>query len=156
MDLGIFVFWFSISILFYTYLGYPLALFIIIRLLPSKSSVTSEGETWSKVSILIAAYNEEKVIKSKIENCLELDYPSELLDVWIASDGSSDGTNEIIIDYMKNNHRIHLLEFPRSGKSGAINKAMPQIKREIVIFSDANTKYNPNSKSCQLNHVRFQ
>lgn len=145
MDVGAFVFWVSIGILFYAYLGYPLALFIIIKLLPSEGSVTSKGKTWPKVSILIAAYNEEKVIKSKMENCLGLDYPSELLDIWIASDGSSDCTNEIVKEYVKSNHRVHLLEFPRSGKSGAINKAILQIKSEIVVFSDANTEYDPNS-----------
>lgn len=140
-----FGYWFLICTLFFTYLGYPIALFIITKLIPSEGSVTSEGKAWPKVSILIAAYNEEKVIKSKIENCLELDYPSALLNIWIASDGSSDGTNEIVKVYANSNPQIHLLEFLRSGKSEAINNAMLQIKDEIVIFSDANTKYDLNS-----------
>jgi poly-beta-1,6-N-acetyl-D-glucosamine synthase len=145
MEFGGFLFWVSMGILFYTYLGYPMALFIIIELFYSKIDMTVVGKPWPKVSILIAAYNEEKVIKSKIENCLEIDYPSDLLDVWIASDGSSDGTNEIVKDYVKNNPSIHLIELPRTGKSGAINKAIIQIKSEIVVFSDANTIYNQNS-----------
>jgi biofilm PGA synthesis N-glycosyltransferase PgaC len=139
------IFWISIFILFYTYLGYPLILFIFVRFLPSRSLVNTKSETLPQVNILIAAYNEEKVIKKKIENCLELDYAKELLDVWIASDGSSDRTNEIVKECMKRSDRIHLLEFPRTGKSGAINKALLQIKGEIVVFSDANTKYDPNS-----------
>ena len=93
------------------------------------------------VSIIIAAYNEEKVIGKKIENCLSLDYPAGLLDVWIASDGSSDKTNEIVKAYAGKDKRIHLLELPRTGKSGVINKVMASVKNEIVVFSDANPEF---------------
>lgn len=93
------------------------------------------------VSILIAAHNEENVIGHKIENCLKLDYPSEALDIWIASDGSSDRTNEIVKDFVEKSQRVHLLEFPRSGKAAVLNQAMQYIKSEVVVFSDANTEY---------------
>jgi cellulose synthase/poly-beta-1,6-N-acetylglucosamine synthase-like glycosyltransferase len=94
-----------------------------------------------RVSMLIAAYNEEKVIAAKIENCLQLDYPKGFLKIWIASDGSSDRTNDIVKKYAAIHKNINLLEFPRTGKSGMLNKAIEAIEDKIVVFSDANTEY---------------
>jgi len=81
-----------------------------------------------------------------------LDYPKDLLHIWIASDGSSDNTNKIVKTYMAANENIHLLEFPRTGKSGIINQAMKSVKSEIVVFSDANTEYSDDSLKRLIKH----
>lgn len=148
------LFWNSIIILFYTYVGYPVFLFFLNKILCGKSTKT-EGAIKDErlsVSILIAAYNEEKVIDHKINNCIALEYPSDLLDVWIASDGSSDSTNQIVKSYAEKNKRIHLLEFPRTGKSGVLNQAMTYLESDIVVFSDANTEYSPDAIRKLISH----
>ncbi len=137
------IFWFGVGLLLYTYLGYPLFLFVIIKILPfRREAQVNKTTNWRSVSLLIAAYNEEKVIGAKLENSLRLDYPIDLLHIWVASDGSSDGTNEIVRKYIKQNDRIHLLEFPRMGKAGVLNKAIDHIESDIIVFSDANTEYS--------------
>src|SRR3989338_4252462 len=135
------IFWSGLFLLFYSYLGYPLFLIIISKMLPLKPLRKREDVRCPTVSILIAAYNEEKVIGDKLKNCLALDYPAELLEIYVGSDGSSDKTNDIVREYAEKEKRIHLLEFPRTGKSGVLNKTMAYIKSEIVVFSDANTEY---------------
>lgn len=135
------IFWIGVITLIYTYLGYPIFLITLNKLLHPKYFPDEATSCFPSVSILIAAYNEEKVIRCKIENCLRLDYPAELLDIWIASDGSLDNTNRIVQEYASKDNRIHLIEFPRTGKSDVINKTMPHIQSEIVVFSDANTEY---------------
>jgi poly-beta-1,6-N-acetyl-D-glucosamine synthase len=143
MGILIILFWFFIALLIYTYLAYPLILIIWNKLRTTRFVEYSELDYLPKVDLVIAAYNEEKVIKSKIENSLRLDYPSELINIWIASDGSSDKTNDIVKSFAQKESQVHLLEFPRTGKSGIINKAMAIIKGDIIVFSDANTEYEP-------------
>jgi cellulose synthase/poly-beta-1,6-N-acetylglucosamine synthase-like glycosyltransferase len=135
------IFWGAILIIAYTYVGYPLMLLLLNRIRghAQPELVEETSCVLPRVSLLIAAYNEEKVIAKKIENCLGLDYPTELLDIRIGSDGSSDKTNEIVKCYEQRDGRVKLLEFPRTGKSGVINKAVPGIGAEIIVFSDANT-----------------
>jgi len=147
------LFWTGIGLLIYTYLGYPILLFIINKIFCEKPAKNIEGNiVYPKVSILIAAYNEEKVIRNKIENCLRFDYPPGSLDIWVASDGSSDKTNEIVKTLMAHDRRVHLLEFPRGGKSMAINKAIPFIQDDIIVFSDANTEYRHDSLKHLVRH----
>lgn len=146
-------FWMGIVALIYAYLGYPLFLLSLNKLFYSKP--LSDKKTiirWPTVSILIAAYNEEKVINGRIQNCLEVDYPAGLLDIWIASDGSSDNTNEIVKSYAKKDKKIHLLEFPRTGKSRVLNKAISYVKSEIVVFSDANTEFESAALKNLISH----
>jgi biofilm PGA synthesis N-glycosyltransferase PgaC len=148
-----FVYWFAFGIILYAYFGYPIILFLLSSIFyPQKKAEAKENHTWPSVSLLIAAYNEEKVIGAKIENCLALDYPKDLLNVWIASDGSSDKTNNIVRNYVSANRNIHLLEFPRTGKSGMLNKAMQSLKGEIVVFSDANTEYSTDAIKRLVKH----
>ena len=96
------------------------------------------NEQLPTVIILIAAYNEEATISEKIKNCLAIDYPSNLLHIWIASDGSTDKTNDIVKSFCHGESQIELLEFPRTGKSGILNKAMQYLDSDIVVFTDAN------------------
>jgi len=138
------VFWGGLGCLLYTYLGYPVALFLIARLSPVRPRESFLG-TPPRVTMVIAAYNEAKVIAGKIENCLGLDYPAEKLDFVVASDGSSDGTDEIVSAKAGESSRIRLLPLPRGGKASAINAAMKEATGEIIVFSDANTIYSHNA-----------
>jgi biofilm PGA synthesis N-glycosyltransferase PgaC len=147
------IYWFIFGIIFYTYIGYPIVLYVLSSL-PHvrKKKEGSASCTLPHVSLLIAAYNEEKVISAKIENCLMLDYPKDLLHVWVASDGSSDNTNQMVKKYAEAHDHIHLLEFPRTGKSGILNKAMKLVKSEVVVFSDANTEYSTDAIKRLVRH----
>lgn len=143
-DLLIIIFWTGAGILVYTYAGYPAILYILNKIpFPPPETGRVFIDEWPDVSLVVAAYNEERVIGGKIENSLKLDYPGNL-DVWIASDGSTDGTDEIVRSFSLKNKRVHLLPLPRTGKSGAINSAMRFIKSDIVVFSDANTEFKPD------------
>jgi len=93
-----------------------------------------------KVSLLIAAYNEEAVIEEKIKNCLELDYPRDKFEVIFASDGSTDNTNELIERHTGEGSNLVLYKFEkRAGKPSVLNKAVKQAKGDIIVFSDADT-----------------
>lgn len=147
------IFWCIIGLIFYAYFGYPIILYLLSNVYKfKKKRDLSENNGWPHVSVLIAAYNEEKVIGSKIKNCLALDYPHDLLSIWIASDGSSDNTNKIVKEYSEVHQNIHLLEFPRTGKSGMLNKAMKSVKDDIVVFSDANTEYSTDAIKRLVQH----
>lgn len=92
-----------------------------------------------KVSFLIAAYNEEEHIERKIRNTLMLDYPARRMEIIVASDGSSDRTNQIVRRFA--NAGVRLLELPRGGKIAALNAAVKQTSNEILVFTDANTMW---------------
>lgn len=135
-----FLFWFSLFMIFYAYVGYPLLLFLISIFFTHKPSGKNLKELPS-VSLLISAYNEEKVIGEKIENSLALDYPKELIEIVVVSDGSTDRTEEIVKQYT--NQGVLLRSYSgRIGKTACLNRAVPMAKGEIVVFSDANSKYD--------------
>lgn len=120
----------------YTYLIYP----IILRVLPKKHFKESDSY-YPTVTVLIAAYNEEKVIKEKIENLERIKYPKELIEFIIASDGSTDDTVRIAKKSIKNSN-IRIIDLPRGGKVSALNRLLFEAKGEIIVFSDANTMYD--------------
>ena len=124
----------SIGVLVYVYGVYPLLL-ALAR--PFRRDV-HRADMLPDVCLLIAANDEAAVIGAKVQNSLEIDYPAEKLKVIVASDGSVDGTNEIVAAC--HDPRVTLLAFPtRRGKISAINEAMQHVQAPIVVFSDANT-----------------
>lgn len=132
------LFWISLFLIFYTYAGYPLLIFLLSKIAPKKDSYV---EAFPQVTILIPAYNEEKFIPEKLDNTLSLDYPREKLQILVAADGSSDKTPEIVKSY--ESQGIELSFIPdRNGKMAAIVRAMQFSRGEIVIFSDANNMYD--------------
>ncbi len=138
------VFWSSVMLVVFAYLGYPLVIYVCSRLF----GVRQEPADWCeeelpRVSLLIAAYNECSVIGERIENALALDYPSDKLQIVIASDGSDDGTNEIVATYA--DHGVVLLPFFPRAAAVVLNDAAPQVQGEIVMFSDANTMMEPQA-----------
>jgi cellulose synthase/poly-beta-1,6-N-acetylglucosamine synthase-like glycosyltransferase len=133
------IFWLSLFLIFYAYLGYPMTLWILSIFI--KKPILKDDIT-PLVSLAISVYNEEDIIEKKIENSIELDYPDDLLEFVVISDGSTDRTNEIIQDFAEKDSRIKtcILEKNR-GKSAALNECVPNLNGEIVLFSDANSFY---------------
>lgn len=140
------IFWVSIFLVVYTYALYPVILFFMS--ICSGKGVgkilgSTEGASWdSPVSMVIAAYNEEKVIEAKLRNCMGIDYPANKIEFLIGSDGSVDRTNGIVSFYEGKDPRIKLLAFPdRSGKASVLNRVVAGAKGDFLVFSDANTMY---------------
>lgn len=161
------LFWLSILGIFYSYLGY----FFVLQFLTRRkhysvdpptnfenyaSSLVEPGTnavemTLPSVSLIIPAYNEEKVIRDKIVNCLWLSYRPEKLEIIIASDGSTDKTNEIAREYA--NQGVRLIDFStRSGKTQLINKTVPKAKGDIIVLSDASSLLSIDSIQILVRH----
>lgn len=138
----LFLFWGSIAFIVYTYLIFPVLVFFrgLIWNQPFKSA---EINPLPSVSLIIAAYNEEKAIGEKLDNVLSLDYPRDRLEVIIASDGSTDSTNTIVQKYK--DHKVKLLALPRLGKAAALNAAVAVSESELLVFSDANSIYSSDA-----------
>lgn len=132
-----FVFWLSVGVIAYTYIGYPLILILVNRL-RRRSTVVSGGEEPPSLCLIVSAFNEEKVIRRKIENSLSLDYPSDRYTVLLASDGSTDRTVAIATEY--SDRGLKIFHHPvRAGKSAALNEVVAKIDADIVAFTDANS-----------------
>jgi len=127
----------SLLAIFYIYLGYPAGLMILAKLMPVP---IHKGEYTPTVSILIAAYNEATCIGKTIENKLALDYPGDRNEIIVISDGSDDGTDEIVRGYAERGVKL-IRQVPRTGKTSALNLAIPSARGEIIVFSDANSLY---------------
>ena len=134
-----YVFWGAVGLIVYSNVGYPLVLACATVL---RKREVKKCSIFPTVSLVVAAYNEKAVIEDKIKNSLSLDYPQDKLEIVVGSDGSSDGTAEIIKAYDGSGIRAYCFE-ERSGKTGVLNKILPHIQSEIVVFSDANTMYEP-------------
>ncbi len=134
------LFWLFVTSIIYVYAGYPLLLALLARLRPQPKFYKS---TLPHVTLLIAAFNEEATIAEKLKNSLALDYPRDHLQILVAADGSDDGTPDIVREYAGQGVELNYSP-PRRGKMAAINRAMPLVHGEIVIFSDANNMYSPN------------
>ena len=133
------VFWASVAALLYTYLGYPLLVFMVSRMRPHSIRVT---EFSPSVSVIITAYNEERDLAAKLENTLALDYPRELMEIIVASDASSDRTDDIARQFASRGVRLYR-QPERLGKTTAQNAAVERSRGQILIFSDASTMYDP-------------
>ncbi|MET0635101.1 MAG: glycosyltransferase family 2 protein [Chitinophagaceae bacterium] len=138
------LFFIGVFTIFYSYAGYGLLLYLLVRIKKIFSSAKApSGETFlPPVTLVIAAYNEEDFILKKIKNSLELDYPSELFQIIFISDGSTDQTAEIIRQYPVIRH---LHEEGRNGKVAAMHRAVGFVNTPYIIFSDANTLLNTQS-----------
>jgi cellulose synthase/poly-beta-1,6-N-acetylglucosamine synthase-like glycosyltransferase len=136
------IFWIAVLVPFYAYIGYPLVL-LALRLVIRHG--VKKGPIQPFISLLIPAYNEGDVIARKIENSLSLDYPPDLLEIVVASDGSTDQTAEIA-QRLADGQRVRVLAFPENqGKIATLNASIRQLRGEIVVFSDAAAMLFPNS-----------
>jgi cellulose synthase/poly-beta-1,6-N-acetylglucosamine synthase-like glycosyltransferase len=126
-----------ILLVLYTYFGYFITVILLGKVIRRK---VYKSDIKPHVTMLIAAYNEEKGIALKIEDSLKLTYPKDKLRIVVVSDGSTDGTDEIVKSYAALGVELLRVE-GRVGKTDARNVAMASIKGEIIIFSDATTTY---------------
>ena len=134
------VFWLSVAAVGYAYVGYPL----LLSLLSKVAAKPVKSQEWTpSVSVIIAAYNEERDLAAKLENTLALDYPASQLEIIVTSDCSSDRTDEIARSFAPRGVRLHRQE-ERHGKTAAQNAAVEKARGEIIVFSDATTHYQPD------------
>jgi cellulose synthase/poly-beta-1,6-N-acetylglucosamine synthase-like glycosyltransferase len=136
------VFWLSAALLAWTHALYPLAAVLAAR---ARRRPVRRGDTQPRVTVVVAAHNEDGVIERRIENLLASEYPSELVDVIVASDDSTDRTNELVEAIAARESRVRLLRCPRGGKVVAQNLAVREAEGEIVAFSDANALWAPGA-----------
>src|SRR5437773_533547 len=113
------LFWGSLGLLIYAYIGFPLLVFLRALLWPRP---VKRGSDTPMVSLIIAAHNEAALITQKLDNTLALDYPRAQLEIIVASDGSDDGTNELVAGYGAPG--VRLLALPRQGKNLTLNAAV--------------------------------
>lgn len=135
------LFWLFIFLIFYAYLGYPLLLAILAVFLQKP---VEKRDIIPSVSLLISAYNEERVIKQKIENSLSLDYPKEKLEIVVISDASTDRTNDIALSCPDDRVKLFVLT-ERMGKMEGLNQAVPKAMGEIIVFTDANAMFQEDA-----------
>lgn len=139
------IFWVGIGLITYTYIGYPIILFVLVklkRLFKSDESQFYEDNELPEVSLIIACYNEGDILKEKIKNTLGLNYPAEKLKICFVTDGTTDGSEKIIAE---NSNLTLFHSEERKGKNAAINRILPLIQSPVLIFCDANTFLNKDA-----------
>jgi len=136
-----------VTLIFYTYLGYPLLIVLLAKFFPKTRKVdvlSTPTVTW-----IVPCFNEEAVISSKIENLMALDYPKNKLEVIFITDGSTDRT----VEYAKSYKEVKVLhQDTRAGKAAAENRAMKFANGEIIVFNDANTMVSSYSLKHMIKH----
>ena len=141
------LFWATLLIVFYTYLGYGILLYIIIRLKrlfvgkPHEAAMPDDSQL-PTITLLICAYNEEDVVAEKMANTLAIDYPRDKFRIMWVTDGSTDRTNELLKAYPE----VDVVFSPeRRGKSAALKHGLQELQTRYVAFTDANTMINPGA-----------
>ena len=141
------LFWVCLFIVFYTYIGYGILLYVIIRLKrlfcgkPQKAVLPADDQL-PTMTLMICAYNEEDVVAEKMENTLALDYPRDKFRIMWVTDGSNDRTNELLATYPE----VDIVFSPeRRGKTAALKHGLQELKTRYVAFTDANTMLNPQA-----------
>jgi glycosyltransferase involved in cell wall biosynthesis len=132
------IFWASAAGLAWHHAGYPVAAAALKRV---RAKPVRSADVEPTVSLIVPAHNEEDVIDARVRNLLELDYPTERLELVVASDASTDRTHEIV----RGHERVRLLECERAGKLPTMNRAVRETKSEIVAFGDANATWSPDA-----------
>jgi cellulose synthase/poly-beta-1,6-N-acetylglucosamine synthase-like glycosyltransferase len=134
-------FWTSVALLVHTQLTYPAALWLIARARGRRRARPPSGVELPRVTLIVAAHDEEEVIARKLRNALELDYPRDRLELIVASDGSEDRT----VQLAREGGADVVLDLPRAGKVAAQNAAVERASGELLAFSDANAFWAPDA-----------
>lgn len=136
----ILIFWGAGLLMVYTYVGYPLLLGLVGKM---RRKPIGHGADWPKVSLIISVYNGERIIQRKLDNCLALDYPPDLLEIIVASDCSTDGTHQIVERF---GHPLRLVVSSRHlGKEAAQKLAIDTAGGEVLVFTDAGILLDPDA-----------
>jgi glycosyltransferase involved in cell wall biosynthesis len=136
------LFWGSLGALAWTHAGYPAAAAVAGRLRPKR---VRKDQITPSVTVIVPAYNEEAVIRRRLENLLALDYPADQLEIVVTSDASSDRTDEIVGEIAASESRVSLRWRERAGKLPGLNRTVAESDSEIVAFTDANTTWAPDA-----------
>ncbi|RMG94526.1 MAG: glycosyltransferase family 2 protein [Chloroflexi bacterium] len=142
------LFWLSVTLIVYTFFGYPLLITFLARQFPRPNHQAPITPT---VTIIIPAYNEETEIRQKLENTLSLDYPVDQYEIVVVADGSTDKTAEIVQEYIPKGVRLYY-QPERQGKTAAINRVVPHLTSDILVFTDANTTLPPHALRTLVRH----
>jgi cellulose synthase/poly-beta-1,6-N-acetylglucosamine synthase-like glycosyltransferase len=137
-------FWINIFIIFYTFIGYGVLLYILlrIRIAIKGRRLIADAQKLPTLTLIIAAYNEADILDEKVSNTLSLAYPEDKLNIVFVSDGSTDGSEKVLSKY----ERLKVMHSPaRRGKINAIHRAMNEVDSEVVVFTDANTFLNEDA-----------
>jgi cellulose synthase/poly-beta-1,6-N-acetylglucosamine synthase-like glycosyltransferase len=150
------IFWVAVGLIVYTYALYPLLLFAVTSATQLASNLmflfrrrgrrsrAVTDEDLPTVSVVIAAYNEGATIAAKLNNCLQLNYPDEKLEILVGSDGSNDGTNEIVGSYADRGVGLAAYD-ERRGKPSVLNDTVPRATGDVVVLTDATTMMDPDA-----------
>ncbi len=136
------IFWFSLIILLYTYLGYPL--YVVMRASLSKRPARKDAAFKPFVSVIISVYNEEAFMARKIDNLLQSEYPLDRMEILIGSDGSRDRTNEILTKISSDRIRTFIFQ-NRRGKASVLNDLVARARGEILVFCDARQTFDKDA-----------
>jgi cellulose synthase/poly-beta-1,6-N-acetylglucosamine synthase-like glycosyltransferase len=154
------LFWISVLFVLYVYAGYPALIGVWATLAPRFRPSTGRSralqlrggrDSRPGVSIIVAARNEAARLPARVENLLASDYPADLVQIIIASDGSSDDTVGALAPYAD---RVELLLLPTSGKAGALNAAVMRARHPILVFADARQRFAPDAIDRLVRHFR--
>lgn len=147
------IFWLSIALIGFSYIVYPVVLLMVVKLFGknNKRTIEDSDHQWPEVTVVIAAFNEEKEIKARVENLLSQDYPADKLTILIGSDGSTDETNNILNAFEAENFQPHIFEKNR-GKATVLNNLVELVNTPYIVFSDANTHFEPNAIKQLVRH----
>lgn len=130
----------SLSGCVYAFAGYPVLLWVASRVLKRP---VHKADVTPSLSIIIPAHNEEAIIQEKVESILVQDYPMDMVEVLVASDGSTDRTNDTVAAMV--HHNVRLLDYPRGGKAATLNRAVSEARNDILVFTDANAILAPGA-----------
>lgn len=156
------IFWLCFGSIAYTYLAYPALLHWLARGLKASPPVLAPGEQWPRMTALMSVYNEESVIRQKLDSLVALDYPKDRMALFIGSDCSSDGTNAAVEAYAARYPFIHFYPFEqRQGKPGVINQLARQAaghwpigQDHVFVITDASVMLEPRVFYCLARHFK--
>jgi cellulose synthase/poly-beta-1,6-N-acetylglucosamine synthase-like glycosyltransferase len=145
------LFWLVVLVVLHSYLIYPFVLWIVAK--NKKESVFAMQDILPTVTMVVSVYNEEKILLQKIQNILMYDYPVEKFTVCFGLDGADDGSESVIRNAATNN--IQVVSFKeRRGKASVLNDLVAQASGEIIVFSDANTEFEPQTIKELVKHFQ--
>jgi biofilm PGA synthesis N-glycosyltransferase PgaC len=135
------LFWVSATAIFYTYVGYPVGVWLLARL---RSAAILKSAITPRVSVVVACHNEAHNIEAKIQNLSRSDYAPEMMEIIIVSDGSTDFTEQVARRHASERVRVFGYE-ERRGKSAALNLGVERAAGEIIVFADARQRFEPDA-----------
>lgn len=142
------VFWISLFVIFFANIGYPYTIILIDKFLKTRTSKNLEFKP--SVTIMVVAHNEEQVILEKLNNLKQINYPKSKMKIIVASDNSSDATNFIVENFIKDTPEMSISLYKaqkRAGKTNAQNEAQKRVETEFLVMTDANSMLDPDAIS---------